>query len=113
MSYPSLKRFLDVVGAVTLLVLSLPLQLVVAAVVAVSMGRPVFFRQQRPGLNGRVFTMYKFRSMHEPRGPYSDDARRLTPVGRFIRATSLDELPELWNVPVSYTHLTLPTSDLV
>jgi lipopolysaccharide/colanic/teichoic acid biosynthesis glycosyltransferase len=65
------------------------------------MGRPVFFRQQRPGLHGEPFTMHKLRTMREPRRNevfFRTDANRLTPLGRFLRQTSIDELPELWDV---------------
>jgi len=93
------KRGLDLaLAAVGLVVLS-PVLLAVAAGVAVAMGRPVFFRQQRPGRDGRPFTLVKFRTMARPRpGVPADDASRLTRLGRWLRATSLDELPELWHV---------------
>jgi lipopolysaccharide/colanic/teichoic acid biosynthesis glycosyltransferase len=95
------KRAIDVsASAVALLVLS-PVLLVVAAAVRLNMGSPVLFRQERPGLGTRPFTMLKFRTMRAP-GPDDDpmrsDSRRLTPVGAFLRRTSLDELPELLNV---------------
>lgn len=92
-----LKRTFDIVVSVTVLLATSPILAVVAVVVLVSMGRPILFRQRRPGLNGRLFTLVKFRTMAgvEEHGP---DALRLTPVGRWLRATSLDELPELLNV---------------
>ena len=80
--------------------LSLPL-LLLAWVVRLKLGRPVFFRQVRPGLYGQPFEMVKFRTMTDERGPDGGllpDAMRLTPFGRWLRASSLDELPELWNV---------------
>lgn len=96
-----MKRLFDiVVSACALLVLALPL-LVVVWMVRRKLGSPVFFTQVRPGMHGKPFKMVKFRSMTSERGPDGEllpDAVRLTPFGRFLRATSLDELPELWNV---------------
>lgn len=89
------KRAVDVGVSGVLLVVSAPIAAGVAVAVRASMGSPVLFRQQRPGLGGRIFTLYKFRSMADGPGP---DAERLTGVGRFLRSTSLDELPQLWNV---------------
>lgn len=98
--YLRVKRVLDVLAAVVLLVLTAPVMLAITIAVALAMGRPIFFRQARPGRNGRLFVLVKFRSMRSTsaaRGP-ADDASRLTPFGRWLRATSLDELPTLWNV---------------
>ncbi len=81
-------------------ILSLPLQVAVAVLVAVKLGRPVLFTQKRPGLHGKPFTMVKFRTMlpvDAARG-WTDDASRMTSLGRALRTTSLDELPTLWNV---------------
>ncbi|GGR92209.1 hypothetical protein GCM10010169_40750 [Micromonospora fulviviridis] len=94
------KRVLDVVAALLLLILAAPVTAVVAVAVAVGLGRPVLFRQPRAGRHGRTFRLVKFRTMRPPdpaRG-LVEDADRLTPLGRFLRATSLDELPSLWNV---------------
>jgi lipopolysaccharide/colanic/teichoic acid biosynthesis glycosyltransferase len=96
-----IKRLFDSFAAmVGLLVLS-PIILFIAILVRKNLGSPVFFRQVRPGLHGRPFEMIKFRSMrnaHDDQGNPLSDAERLTPFGRFLRASSLDELPELWNV---------------
>ena len=96
-----MKRLFDiVVSACALLVLALPL-LVVVWMVRRKLGSPVFFTQVRPGMHGKPFKMVKFRSMTSERGADGEllpDAVRLTPFGRFLRSTSLDELPELWNV---------------
>ena len=96
-----MKRLFDVVAsACALLLLALPL-LVVIWMVRRKLGSPVFFTQVRPGMHGKPFKMVKFRSMISERstdGELLPDAVRLTPFGRFLRSTSLDELPELWNV---------------
>jgi lipopolysaccharide/colanic/teichoic acid biosynthesis glycosyltransferase len=98
--YDPVKRLLDVVVGCTLVVLSLPVQLVVALLVRRNLGSPVLFRQPRPGKDDEIFGLVKFRSMlapHEAAGLISDE-QRLTRFGTWLRATSLDELPTLWNV---------------
>ncbi|MGY0005356.1 sugar transferase [Micromonospora sp. I033] len=94
------KRALDVVVAAVLLVLLAPVLATVALVVAAGLGRPVLFRQCRTGRHGEPFELVKFRTMRspDPRRGLISDADRLTPLGRWLRATSLDELPTLWNV---------------
>ena len=96
-----LKRALDIVGAGAGLIVLSPLLIAVAIAVRIGLGTPVLFRQARPGLNGIPFELIKFRTMRiDPvvgSGVDSDKAR-LTRLGRFLRSTSLDELPELWNV---------------
>jgi len=95
------KRALDVALTVPALIVLSPVFALVALAVRVSLGSPIIFRQQRPGKNERPFTLYKFRTMRDARdaqGTLLPDARRLTRLGAFLRATSLDELPELVNV---------------
>jgi len=95
------KRVLDLVTAVTLLAILSPILVLVAVAVRGRLGSPVLFRQLRPGLNGKSFVLFKFRTMTDARnsrGELLPDADRLTPLGRFLRRTSLDELPEIWNV---------------
>ncbi len=95
------KRALDCVVAASALLVLLPVLLTIAVLVRFRLGRPVLFQQQRPGLGGRPFVMLKFRTMTDARdeqGQLLPDAKRLTPFGRFLRASSLDELPELLNV---------------
>lgn len=94
------KRTLDLVVAVPALIASLPVQVVVAVAVRWKLGSPVLFRQVRPGRHGQAFTLVKFRSMRDrdPAEGLDSDEQRLTPFGRWLRSTSLDELPELWNV---------------
>jgi lipopolysaccharide/colanic/teichoic acid biosynthesis glycosyltransferase len=89
------KRALDLLLGGLALLLSVPLILCVAGLIALTLGRPVLFRQQRPGRYGRPFTLVKFRTMRP--GPGSD-VERLTRLGRVLRSTSLDELPSLWHV---------------
>ena len=100
MSYPG-KRLLDLVVVVVTLPLTVPVLVVTSLVVAAALGRPVLFRQERAGLRGRPFQLVKFRTMTDARdasGELLADAHRLTRFGRFLRSTSLDELPELWNI---------------
>jgi len=96
-----LKRILDVAIASTALVLLSPVYALVAYKVKKNLGSPVLFRQTRPGLHGQPFEMIKFRSMKDAMdaaGHPLPDSERLTPFGKMLRATSLDEMPELWNV---------------
>jgi len=94
------KRLSDIVGTSLALVALAPVLAVVAVLVAARLGRPVLFRQPRPGLHGETFTILKFRTMLEPdpAAGLVSDSDRLTPFGSFLRSTSLDELPSLWNI---------------
>lgn len=94
-SYDPVKRVIDVIGGMIALVLLSPVIAVVGALVRWKLGSPILFRQTRPGQDGRVFTLFKFRTMLDGDAP---DGERLTPLGRTLRASSLDELPELFNV---------------
>ncbi len=97
----AVKRAIDIAGAGTGLLVLAPAFAWIALAVALTQGFPILFRHQRPGYHGKTFTMYKFRTMRPPRTGevwYLTDAKRITPVGRLLRSTSLDELPELWNV---------------
>lgn len=96
-----IKRFLDVCCCLAALVLLLPLIAVIALAVRIKLGSPVIFKQKRPGKDGRIFTLVKFRTMTDERdenGALLCDDMRLTKFGKFLRATSLDELPELVNI---------------
>jgi lipopolysaccharide/colanic/teichoic acid biosynthesis glycosyltransferase len=98
---PLSKRIFDVVITSLGLIIILPLMLVLSPLVWIFLGSPVLFRQPRPGYKGRPFITYKFRSMTNQAGPDGKllpDQERLTPFGRFLRSTSLDDLPQLFNV---------------
>lgn len=97
----TVKRIIDVVLSMVLLALLLPIMLFIAILVRLGLGTPVLFKQPRPGLCGNIFQIVKFRTMTgrtAADGTLLPDAERLTMLGRFLRATSLDELPEFWNV---------------
>lgn len=97
----AVKRVLDIVGAVAGMVVLSPVIAWAALAIRLADGRPVLWRQERPGLSGEPFTLVKFRTMRPPRGGevwYQTDAQRVTRLGRILRSTSVDELPELWNV---------------
>lgn len=111
-----MKRLFDILVSGIGLVLLSPLMLAVALLVRAKLGSPVLFRHRRPGLHGRLFTMLKFRTMTDAvgsDGALLPDAERLTPFGRFLRRTSLDELPELWNVLIGDMSLVGPRPLLI
>ncbi len=96
-----MKRAFDLIAALVAILLAWPLMVVVAVLVRVNLGAPVLFRQQRPGLNAKSFYIYKFRTMLsacDTNGVKLPDEKRMTRFGSLLRSSSLDELPELWNV---------------
>lgn len=116
------KRLFDLTFVLLTLPLVIPLAAIVGVAVFLFLGRPILFSQQRPGLCGRPFTMYKFRTMRPQSTQDQDDASRLTRFGSLLRRSSLDELPELWNVlrgemslvgprPLLMEYLSLYTAD--
>ena len=98
--YDRVKRASDLAIAGLLFLVSLPVQAITALVIRARLGSPVFFRQRRPGLHAAPFEMVKFRTMLNADAPARlvDDASRMTPLGHWLRATSVDELPTLWNI---------------
>lgn len=95
------KRLLDILLSLCILVLLSPVYVVLIVLVRIKLGSPVFFKQERPGLNGEIFTLYKFRTMTDARdkdGKLLPDKDRLTSFGKFLRSSSLDELPEFFNI---------------
>ena len=96
-----MKRLLDILLSLTILIVLSPLFLVLCILVRSKLGSPIFFKQERPGLHEKIFTMYKFRTMTDKRdaeGNLLPDKDRLTKFGKLLRATSLDELPEIFNI---------------
>lgn len=95
------KRPMDFILSLLAIIVLSPVLLIVAILVRAKLGSPVIFKQKRPGLNEKIFTLYKFRTMTDERDKFGEllpDSVRLTKFGRFLRSTSLDELPELWNI---------------
>jgi lipopolysaccharide/colanic/teichoic acid biosynthesis glycosyltransferase len=117
--YDVVKRALDVVSALVLLIVLSPVIAITAVLVRIKLGSPVIFSQRRPGKDGRIFTVYKFRSMLDAPAGGSDvdavetDATRLTRFGRILRSSSLDELPELVNVLLGQMSIVGPRPLLV
>lgn len=96
-----IKRLLDITISLCFIIILLPLFIVLAVLIGVKLGRPVIFKQKRPGLNEKIFTLYKFRTMNnktDEKGNLLPDSMRITKLGKIIRAMSLDELPELFNI---------------
>ena len=96
-----MKRLFDLISSFIGLLFLLPVIILIVLLVRLKIGSPIFFKQARPGLNGEIFNMYKFRTMTNERdknGALKPDSVRLTKFGKFLRSTSLDELPGLWNV---------------
>lgn len=97
----TLKRLIDIFGAFTVLLVTSPVMVLAAIGILVTMGRPVLFRQERPGLGDEIFTLFKFRTMHDscdPEGRLLPEEKRITPLGQLLRHLSVDELPQLLNV---------------
>ena len=95
------KRFLDIIVSLTFILCFWWLYVVIAILVRIKLGSPILFKQDRPGQNEKIFKMYKFRTMTDAKdglGILLPDSERLTSFGKFLRSTSLDEIPELWNV---------------
>lgn len=95
------KRIFDIVGSFFLLLILSPILSIIAIIVRIRLGSPIIFKQQRPGLYGEIFSIYKFRTMTnevDETGNMLPNAQRITPFGKLLRSTSLDELPELWNI---------------
>jgi lipopolysaccharide/colanic/teichoic acid biosynthesis glycosyltransferase len=97
----TLKRLIDIFGAFTILLATSPFMVLAAIGILVTMGGPVLFRQERPGLGDEIFTLFKFRTMHDscdPEGRLLPEEKRITPLGQLLRHLSVDELPQLLNV---------------
>lgn len=95
------KRPMDFLLALIAIVLLSPVMLIIAILVRIKLGKPILFKQERPGLNEEIFTIYKFRTMSDEKdenGEYLPDSQRLTKFGKTLRSLSLDELPELFNI---------------
>lgn len=96
-----IKIMLDFILSLIALIVLSPLMIIIGILVRIKLGKPVIFKQKRPGKNEKIFTLYKFRTMTDEKdeqGNLLADEKRLTKFGKFLRSTSLDELPELWNI---------------
>jgi len=117
LGYESLKRLCDVLGSLAILLLGAPVYLLLALIIKMDSAGPILFRQERVGYNRKLFKMFKFRTMHTSASPYdysprSPDDMRITRVGRFLRRTSLDELPQLLNVLLGHMSLVGPRPEM-
>lgn len=115
--YPKVKRIIDISFSSAGLLMLSPVFLLVGIMITIEAGGPVFFRQRRIGRKGRIFTIYKFRSMTDPAYPEEGsfdpgDSRRVTTVGKFLRRTKLDELPQLFNVLIGDMSLVGPRPEV-
>ncbi|WP_051023182.1 sugar transferase [Calidifontibacillus oryziterrae] len=111
-----IKRPMDFILSLIAIIVLIPVLLLVAILVRVKLGSPVLFKQKRPGLNEKIFTMYKFRTMNDEKdedGQLLPDSIRLTKFGKFLRSTSLDELPELYNILKGEMSIVGPRPQLV
>ena len=111
-----MKRLLDIILSITMLIVFLPILVIIAIIIMLTMGHPIVFTQKRSGLNDVSFKLYKFRTMSNNRDKNIDvlsDIKRLTKVGAFLRRTSLDELPSLWNVLIGDMSLVGPRPLLI
>lgn len=96
-----IKRTLDLILSLMALIVLMPLMIIIGILVRINLGSPIIFKQKRPGKNEKIFTLYKFRTMtdeKDEKGKLLPDSQRLTKFGKFLRSTSLDELPELINI---------------
>lgn len=110
------KRPMDFILSLLAMIILSPLLIITAALVWIKLGSPVIFKQKRPGLNEKIFTIYKFRTMTDKKdleGNLLPDGERLTPFGRFLRKTSIDELPELWNILIGEMSIVGPRPLLI
>jgi len=106
-----MKRIFDLLTSLTFFVILFPISILIIILIYIKLGRPIFFVQQRPGLKSKPFYIYKFRTMLEPSFDsliYKNDIKRMTRLGWFLRTSSLDEIPQLWNVIVGDMSLVGP-----
>ena len=111
-----IKRLMDIILSFIAIIVLLPVFLVVGVLVRIKLGSPVLFKQKRPGLNEKIFTLYKFRTMTDKKdenGELLPDSERLTRFGKILRSTSLDELPELFNILIGDMSIVGPRPQLI
>ncbi len=110
------KRILDFILSLLALIILMPLMFILWILIRIKLGKPAIFKQQRPGKNEKIFTLYKFRTMTDEKDENDNllpDEKRLTKFGKFLRSTSLDELPELWNIVKGDMSIVGPRPQLV